>query len=96
MMMLIFAEIESVGFSVGTVRILSDIRVTNYVNGTHENDFSSLKLKLRTLGSKVTIRKSRTEDKDVVWSCEVEEPPMRLPLKRRNAYAYRLFSALRS
>ncbi|GAA96777.1 uncharacterized protein L969DRAFT_79738 [Mixia osmundae IAM 14324] len=77
------------GWNVGTVRLLSDLKVVEPSEGYSLRDFSDVALRLTTASSRKAIskRKSTSSEDAISWSTAVEDPPYRLPIKRRNATA---------
>ncbi|TIB11670.1 hypothetical protein E3P92_02840 [Wallemia ichthyophaga] len=75
------------GWEIGTVQLHSNI-IVKFDAGKHS---SYSKCIIRTISSEVKLRKRKTTASEtVVWKVEADEPPMRLPVKRRYASAFRV------
>ncbi|EIM22815.1 hypothetical protein WALSEDRAFT_59632 [Wallemia mellicola CBS 633.66] len=75
------------GWEIGTVQLHSNV-VVKFNEGMHVNYNRCI---IRTISSEVKLNKRKTTAVDTVaWKIETDEPPMRLPVKRRYASSFRL------
>lgn len=75
------------GWEIGTMQLHSNVNV-HFDTGKHVNYTRCV---IRTISSEVKLRKRKTTATDTVaWKVEADEPPMRLPVKRRYASSFRV------